>query len=149
MDDRSGGLLVHGIAAPSISGGTNAAPRVQEVVENPNASYVLQVEGIDVSQSHPEIDWSRHLPPEVILDRREHDKYVLRPAVNKTEPLLQNPRLVFQILHDVVSPRSPFALSSRYVSCFECSALTGTSTNTALLPHATQRHIMSIISFLR
>ncbi|KAF7360474.1 Zn(2)-C6 fungal-type domain-containing protein [Mycena venus] len=74
LDDRSGGLLLHGIAAPSITGSTTAAPRVQEVVENPNASYVLQVEGIDVSRSHPEIDWSRHLPPEVILERREHDK---------------------------------------------------------------------------
>ncbi|KAF7360524.1 Zn(2)-C6 fungal-type domain-containing protein [Mycena venus] len=74
LDDRSGGLLLNVIAAPTITGGTNAAPRVQEVVENPDASYVLQVEGIDVSQSHPEIDWSRHLPPDVILERREHDK---------------------------------------------------------------------------
>ncbi|KAF7360510.1 Zn(2)-C6 fungal-type domain-containing protein [Mycena venus] len=74
LDDLSGGLLLHGIGAATITGSTNAAPRVQEVVENPNASYVLQVEGIDISQSHPEIDWSRHLPPEVILERREHDK---------------------------------------------------------------------------
>ncbi|KAF7360528.1 Zn(2)-C6 fungal-type domain-containing protein [Mycena venus] len=72
LDDRSGGHL-HVVAAPTITGGTNTAPRVQQVVENPNASYILQVEGVDVSQSHPEIDWSRHLPPEVILERREHD----------------------------------------------------------------------------
>ncbi|KAF7360375.1 Zn(2)-C6 fungal-type domain-containing protein [Mycena venus] len=74
LDDRSGGLLLHGIAAASITGGMNTAPRVPEVVENTNASYVLHLEGIDVSRSHPEIDWSRHLPPEVILERREHDK---------------------------------------------------------------------------
>ncbi|KAF7360527.1 Zn(2)-C6 fungal-type domain-containing protein [Mycena venus] len=73
LDDRSGGLLLHVIAAPTITG-TNAASRVHEVVEDPNTSYILQVEGIDVSQSHPEIDWSRHLPPDVILERREHDK---------------------------------------------------------------------------
>ncbi|KAF7360479.1 Zn(2)-C6 fungal-type domain-containing protein [Mycena venus] len=74
LDDGSGGLLLHGIAVPTITDSTNAAPRIQEVIENPNASYVLQVEGIDVSQPHPEIDWSRYLPPEVILERREHDK---------------------------------------------------------------------------
>ncbi|KAF7360526.1 Zn(2)-C6 fungal-type domain-containing protein [Mycena venus] len=74
LDDRSGGLLLNVIAAPTITGGMNTTPRVQQVVENPNASYVLQVEGIDVSRSHPKIDWSRHLPPDVILERREHDK---------------------------------------------------------------------------
>ncbi|KAF7360517.1 Zn(2)-C6 fungal-type domain-containing protein [Mycena venus] len=74
LDDRTGGLLLNGIATPTITGGMNAAPRVQPVFENPNASYILQVEGIAVSRSHPEIDWSRYLPPEVILERREHDK---------------------------------------------------------------------------
>ncbi|KAF7353619.1 Zn(2)-C6 fungal-type domain-containing protein [Mycena venus] len=74
LDGRSGGLLLHGIGVPTITGSMNAPPRVQEVIENPKASYVLQVEGNDVSQSHPEIDWSRHLPPEVILERKEHDK---------------------------------------------------------------------------
>jgi len=30
--------------------------QITEVVENPNASYVLQVEGVDITESHPNID---------------------------------------------------------------------------------------------
>ncbi|KAF8216709.1 hypothetical protein K438DRAFT_1797691 [Mycena galopus ATCC 62051] len=54
--------------------------KVQEVFENPTASYVLQVDGVDISQSHPEIDWSRHLPPEVTMERREHDQILERSS---------------------------------------------------------------------
>jgi len=79
LDDRSGGLLLHGITMPTISLGSQPpteveARRVLEVVEDLNATYVLQVEGVDISLSHPDIDWSRHLPPDVVLERKEHDK---------------------------------------------------------------------------
>jgi hypothetical protein len=59
-----------------MSPASNKVSRVPKVVENPTAVYVLQVDGVDISRSHPDIDWSRHLPPEVAIERREHDKYV-------------------------------------------------------------------------
>ncbi|KAF7326433.1 Zn(2)-C6 fungal-type domain-containing protein [Mycena sanguinolenta] len=80
LDGRSGSLLPHGITAPTTLGFDNKPPsEVAPIpaVANPNASYVLQVDGVDISQTHPGIDWARHLPPEVALDRREHDKYTL------------------------------------------------------------------------
>ncbi|KAJ7201053.1 hypothetical protein GGX14DRAFT_658872 [Mycena pura] len=43
-------------------------------VDNPHASYVLLVDGVDEAHAHPDIDWSRHLPATVGLDRKEHDK---------------------------------------------------------------------------
>ncbi|PPQ63888.1 hypothetical protein CVT24_010355 [Panaeolus cyanescens] len=42
--------------------------------EDPNATYVLLVEGVDESNYNPDFDWSRHLPSAVPLDRRSHDK---------------------------------------------------------------------------
>ncbi|KAJ7036727.1 hypothetical protein C8F04DRAFT_1394007 [Mycena alexandri] len=42
--------------------------------ERPSTSYILLVNGIEESQSHPYIDWSRYLPTEVTLTRNEHDK---------------------------------------------------------------------------
>jgi hypothetical protein len=53
------------------------------MVDKPGACYVLQLDGVDVSQTHPDIDWSRYLPPEVHLGRREHDKYVLNLQQSK------------------------------------------------------------------
>jgi len=35
---------------------------------------VLLVDGVDESNYNPDFDWSRHLPPEIFLERREHDK---------------------------------------------------------------------------
>ncbi|KAJ7336886.1 hypothetical protein DFH08DRAFT_877687 [Mycena albidolilacea] len=78
FDDNLGGLLLHGITAPFRfrSRSSNQVPRITEVVDesNPGAFYVLLVDGIDSSGSDLELDWSRHLPPEVALDRREHDR---------------------------------------------------------------------------
>ncbi|KAF8208170.1 fungal-specific transcription factor domain-containing protein [Mycena galopus ATCC 62051] len=76
LDDRSGGLLPHGITAPTTISFDNPPPEISRapVVDNPNAFYVLQLDGVDISQTHPDIDWSRYLPPEVGIDRREHDK---------------------------------------------------------------------------
>ncbi|KAJ7130304.1 fungal-specific transcription factor domain-containing protein [Mycena epipterygia] len=79
LDDNLGGLLVHGITAPFRFGNRppNEVSRITpDVFENPNASYVLLVDGVDVADAHPHIDWSRHLPPEVALDRKEHDKII-------------------------------------------------------------------------
>ncbi|KAJ6588295.1 fungal-specific transcription factor domain-containing protein [Mycena capillaripes] len=75
LDDRLGGLLLHGVTAPFRFGNRppNEVARIPKVVENPD-TYVLQVDGVDISQSHPDIDWSRHLPPEVPMDRKQHDK---------------------------------------------------------------------------
>jgi hypothetical protein len=59
-----------------IGGRPEEVSRIVEI-QNPNASYVLLVEGADLSDSQLEVDWSRHLPPQVALDRKEHDKFVL------------------------------------------------------------------------
>ncbi|KAF8208173.1 fungal-specific transcription factor domain-containing protein [Mycena galopus ATCC 62051] len=77
LDDSLGNLILHGVTSSPFRFGNkpaNEVSRIPEVVENPDASYVLQVDGVDICQTHPDIDWSRHLPPEVALDRREHDK---------------------------------------------------------------------------
>ncbi|KAF7366737.1 Zn(2)-C6 fungal-type domain-containing protein [Mycena sanguinolenta] len=79
LDDRTGKLILHGIASSPLRFGPGHKPpadvcRIPEVVQNPDATYVLQLDGVDISQTHPDIDWSRHLPPEVALDRREHDR---------------------------------------------------------------------------
>ncbi|KAJ7130300.1 hypothetical protein C8R44DRAFT_775288 [Mycena epipterygia] len=76
FDDRLGGLLLHGITAPLRFGSkpANEVSRITEVIENPNASYELLGDGADLFDYHLEIDWSRNLPPEVALDRKEHDK---------------------------------------------------------------------------
>ncbi|KAJ7028678.1 hypothetical protein C8F04DRAFT_963733 [Mycena alexandri] len=65
VDDqyRLGGLLRHGITAPFRFLGRlpNEVSQTTEVID-PNASYILLVDGVDESQAHPDIDWSRHLP---------------------------------------------------------------------------------------
>ncbi|KAJ7722521.1 hypothetical protein B0H16DRAFT_1600395 [Mycena metata] len=40
--------------------------------ERPSASYILLVDGVEEAQSY--VDWSRYLPAEVTLTRKEHDK---------------------------------------------------------------------------
>ncbi|KAJ7721044.1 hypothetical protein B0H16DRAFT_379677 [Mycena metata] len=72
LDDRSGGLLHQGITAP-FRFAPSPVSQVKEVVED-DTSYVLLVDGVYASDAHPNIDWSRHLPPEVALERAEHDK---------------------------------------------------------------------------
>ncbi|KAJ7028672.1 fungal-specific transcription factor domain-containing protein [Mycena alexandri] len=72
IDDRSGGLLHHGITAP-FRFAPSPVSQVKAVVED-DTSYVLLVDGVDASDAHPNIEWARHLPPEVALKRTEHDK---------------------------------------------------------------------------
>ncbi|KAF7343396.1 Zn(2)-C6 fungal-type domain-containing protein [Mycena venus] len=77
LDDNLGNLLVHGVTSSTFRFGSrpaNQVSRTPEFVQNPNAFYVLQLDGVDISQTHPDIDWSRYLPPAVALERREHDK---------------------------------------------------------------------------
>jgi hypothetical protein len=54
------------------------APKVSEeapeVSPDLQGTYILLVEGVHEICYDPSFDWSRHLPQEVPLDRREHDK---------------------------------------------------------------------------
>ncbi|KAJ7764602.1 hypothetical protein DFH07DRAFT_698722, partial [Mycena maculata] len=76
LDDNLGALLVHGITSPVQFGNRlpHEVSRLTYVTEKSPASYVLLLEGVDVSGASPDIDWSRYLPPEVKMDRKEHDK---------------------------------------------------------------------------
>ena len=54
--------------------------RFPALAENPDDTYVLLVDGVQSSDSshyNPTLDWSRHLPSNVPLDRPSHDKFVL------------------------------------------------------------------------
>nr|GAT52865.1 predicted protein [Mycena chlorophos] len=74
----NGKLLYSGITDPfryiEPSEPDRLQPPMPERPSSPNPTYVLLVDGIDERDAHPNIDWSRHLPPELPLDRREHDK---------------------------------------------------------------------------
>ncbi|PPQ92012.1 hypothetical protein CVT25_004869 [Psilocybe cyanescens] len=48
--------------------------RFPALAENPDATYVLVVDGVNDDFCNPDFDWSRHLPTAVPLDRRSHDK---------------------------------------------------------------------------
>jgi hypothetical protein len=49
-------------------------PRLWVIAEN--EAYTL-LDGANEAHYDPNFDWSRHLPPEVKLDRQEHDRYVI------------------------------------------------------------------------
>ncbi|KAJ7628398.1 hypothetical protein FB45DRAFT_918185 [Roridomyces roridus] len=77
LNENLGALMLHGLTSPWHF--TDKLPRevisTKPPVENSlNTAYVLWVNDINASESDLRIDWSRHLPPEVPLDRREHDK---------------------------------------------------------------------------
>ncbi|KAJ7277435.1 hypothetical protein C8J57DRAFT_1309251 [Mycena rebaudengoi] len=73
LEDRD--LLLHGITAPFRFATTPRSPVSQspESLDNTEA-YVLMVDGVDEIHYKPDFDWSRYLPAQVPLDRREHDK---------------------------------------------------------------------------
>jgi len=54
----------------------NQPSRFPAVAENPDETYVLMVDGHHAQPSHynPNLDWSRHLPSNVPLDRPTHDR---------------------------------------------------------------------------
>lgn len=59
--------------------------RFPAIAEDPEASYVLLVDGVDTGHYNADFDWSRHLPAVVPLDRKAHDRSVFhtRPKVRK------------------------------------------------------------------
>ncbi|KAJ7081330.1 hypothetical protein B0H15DRAFT_467886 [Mycena belliarum] len=75
FDDNLDGLVLHGITAPLRFGSKPLSKvlRITEVVETHDATYILHIDGVTLPDSQLELDWSRHLPPEVALDRAEHD----------------------------------------------------------------------------
>jgi hypothetical protein len=48
--------------------------RFPALASNPDATYVLLVDGVNDEYCNPAFDWSRHLSAAVPLDRRSHDK---------------------------------------------------------------------------
>ncbi|KAJ7268225.1 hypothetical protein B0H12DRAFT_1097560 [Mycena haematopus] len=74
LDDPSDDPLLHGGFFRVDNNPQNKAARIPQVPEVTAASYVLQVDGVDISQSGPDVDWSRYLPPEITMSKREHDK---------------------------------------------------------------------------
>ncbi|KAF7293010.1 Zn(2)-C6 fungal-type domain-containing protein [Mycena indigotica] len=78
LDGKFGGQLLHnGITTPLRYTPSDELPPVKLSAPNlPTQSYVLLVDRVNEKNAHPEIDWSRYLPPEVSLDRREHDKII-------------------------------------------------------------------------
>ncbi|KAJ7481445.1 hypothetical protein FB451DRAFT_990665, partial [Mycena latifolia] len=78
LDDKSGGLLHQGSTAPMrfLTKSTNEVLPVSDIdnITCASGTYVLLVDGVDASGYDPDFDWARHLPPEVPLSRKEHDK---------------------------------------------------------------------------
>ncbi|KAJ6625099.1 hypothetical protein B0H10DRAFT_654938 [Mycena sp. CBHHK59/15] len=76
LDDRLGGILRHGITTPYrfAPKPPNSESRAKDDVENPIASYKLLVDGADATDHDLNFDWSRYLPLEVPLNRKEHDR---------------------------------------------------------------------------
>ncbi|PBK66328.1 hypothetical protein ARMSODRAFT_960314 [Armillaria solidipes] len=48
--------------------------RFPEIIADPNAHYVLWLDGVSSSHINSSFDWSRHLPANLPLTRHEHDK---------------------------------------------------------------------------
>lgn len=76
--EEGGFLLAHGNTAVwrfmQVPLPAQGPSRFPAIAENPDATYVLLVDGVDDSHYNPNFDWSRHLPSNVPLDRRSHDK---------------------------------------------------------------------------
>ncbi|KAF7370442.1 Zn(2)-C6 fungal-type domain-containing protein [Mycena sanguinolenta] len=99
------GPLLHGAVFKSANAPSKDS-RVPEVIEDPNASYILLVDGVDISHAHSHVDWSRHLPPEVVMERREHDQILdLASKFHSMVPVV--PSLFFRDMYRALSvPRS-------------------------------------------
>ena len=117
--------------------------RFPAIVEDASRCYVLMVDGVDESSYNPDFDWSRHLPAEVILDRREHDKSVrFSLSLGLTRPHLppsQAPGPPLQILHIVVSANRARAVLARHVPRAPSARVADAAQDDALLAHAAQR----------
>ncbi|KAH9474420.1 Nitrogen assimilation transcription factor nit-4 [Psilocybe cubensis] len=74
---EEGRLIHHGRTSPFIFSSVDVPPqpsRFPALASNPDATYVLAVDGVNDEYCNPDFDWSRHLPTAVPLDRRSHDK---------------------------------------------------------------------------
>ncbi|KAF5392813.1 hypothetical protein D9757_000908 [Collybiopsis confluens] len=74
LDGRD--LVLYGNAAPFrfANPKINHASIIPDVEMDLGARYMLMVEGADLAHYNPDFDWSRYLPSQVPLDRREHDR---------------------------------------------------------------------------
>ncbi|EDR01153.1 uncharacterized protein LACBIDRAFT_312485 [Laccaria bicolor S238N-H82] len=76
--EEGGFLLAHGNTAVfrfvQVPLPVEGPSRFPAIAENPDATYILLADGVDDSHYNPNFDWSRHLPSNVLLDRRSHDK---------------------------------------------------------------------------
>ncbi|KAJ7583168.1 hypothetical protein C8J56DRAFT_790809 [Mycena floridula] len=72
-----GDLIYYNLVSPfrfvEKSDSSSGISRFPEIAQNPNLCYVLVVNSADLNYHNPDFDWSRHLPPEVPLDRETHD----------------------------------------------------------------------------
>lgn len=72
LEDRN--LVVYGNVAPfRFAEVPDQGSRFNRIMDNPNAQYVLLVDGAS-DDYNTNLDWSKYLPKNVPLDRREHDK---------------------------------------------------------------------------
>ncbi|KAF7329730.1 Zn(2)-C6 fungal-type domain-containing protein [Mycena kentingensis (nom. inval.)] len=82
IDGKFGGkLLLNGMTAPfryTVATEDRVAPSPTSPIDLSDASYsyILLTDGVNEKDAHPGIDWARHLPPDVPLTRREHDKII-------------------------------------------------------------------------
>ncbi|KAF8152932.1 hypothetical protein B0H34DRAFT_677166 [Crassisporium funariophilum] len=77
--EEGGQILHHEITSPfrfDHPESFQQASRFPALADNPDATYVLMVDGVKESDRNynPDFDWSRHLPSAVPLDRRSHDR---------------------------------------------------------------------------
>ncbi|KAJ7764610.1 hypothetical protein DFH07DRAFT_916850 [Mycena maculata] len=120
LDDNLGALLLHGITSPFQFG--NRLPhevwRLTYVTEKSPASYVLLLDGVEASGASPDIDWSRYLPLEVTMDRKEHDKILdLSFKFFTVFALRLVPALFLKDMHRALSvPRSQPPLRTQHYS---------------------------------
>ncbi|KAF9078472.1 hypothetical protein BDP27DRAFT_1207043 [Rhodocollybia butyracea] len=77
LDERD--LVFYGNAAPFRFANHSVALHnhisiIPDVEIDLGARYMLMVEGADQTHYNPNFDWSRYLPQQVVLDRKEHDR---------------------------------------------------------------------------
>jgi hypothetical protein len=115
--------------------------RFPQIFENPDLRYVLFLDGIDESQINPNLDWARHLPAEVPITRKEHDRYIY--DFHNTIILLRSRRQIarsaLQIFHLLVSSDRTCTIPTRYVSVTLDIAIASSPENAALQSNAAQR----------
>ncbi|KAK0484836.1 fungal-specific transcription factor domain-containing protein [Armillaria novae-zelandiae] len=76
LEDRD--LVMYGNVAPFRFAPVPAqsTSRFPEIIADPNAHYVLWLDGVSSSHVNSLFDWSRYLPANLLLTRHEHDKII-------------------------------------------------------------------------